>query len=96
MIKVGKMKLNNTKYSVFYKSILLIFLLVLFNNYSMANNVSQKQDSYEDIFIANDAVIDTGTCSFQCRKVKEGYGTQITSIDISSGRTFCKVFPINN
>lgn len=96
MIKVGKMKLNNTKYSGFYKSILLIFLLVLFNNYSMANNVSQKQDSYEDIFIANDAVIDTGTCSFQCRKVKEGYGTQITSIDISSGRTFCKVFPINN
>ena len=96
MIKVGKMKLNNTKYSGFYKSILLIFSLVLFNNYSMANNVSQKQDSYEDIFIANDAVIDTGTCSFQCRKVSANYGTQITSIDISSGRTFCKVFPINN
>lgn len=96
MIKVGKMKLNNAKYSGFYKSILLIFSLVLFNNYSMANNVSQKQDSYEDIFIANDAVIDTGTCSFQCRKVSANYGTQITSIDISSGRTFCKVFPINN
>ncbi|STQ88918.1 Uncharacterised protein [Helicobacter pullorum] len=96
MIKVGKMKLNNTKYSGFYKSILLIFSLVLFNNYSMANNVSQKQDSYEDIFIANDAVIDTGTCSFQCRKVSANYGTQITSIDISSGRTFCKVFPIGN
>lgn len=79
-----------------YRSIMLtIILLIISANYSISATTTTTTDSFEDIFKSS-AIINTGVCSFQCREVKSGYGTQITSIDIPNGRTFCKVFPKNN
>ena len=74
---------------------LTIILLIISANYSISATTTTTTDSFEDIFKSS-AIINTGVCSFQCREVKSGYGTQITSIDIPNGRTFCKVFPKNN
>lgn len=44
------------------------------------------------IFPSNDSVVKEGTCSFECRKVSGGYGTQIVGYDFVNGVTFCSVF----
>lgn len=40
----------------------------------------------------NDAIVDNGKCSWECRDVKSGYATQIIGFDFKNGKTFCRVY----
>ncbi len=40
----------------------------------------------------NDSVVENSKCEWKCRKVNDGYATQIIGFDFSNGTTFCKVY----
>lgn len=54
------------------------------------------QTEMRKIFSQEDAVVRNGKCSFECRKVNDGYGTQIIGYDFKNGMTYCSVFELSN
>ena len=51
------------------------------------------REEMRDIFTnENDSIVEGGACSYECRQVKGGYGTQIVGYDFVNGVTFCSVF----
>ncbi|HED4583599.1 TPA: hypothetical protein R4426_001327 [Campylobacter jejuni] len=40
----------------------------------------------------NDDIETNDGCSWECRKVNSGYGTQIIGFDFKNGTTFCRVY----
>ncbi|WP_270975455.1 hypothetical protein [Campylobacter helveticus] len=44
----------------------------------------------------NDAVINNGKCTWECRDVKSGYVTQISGFDFKEGITYCRIYERNN
>lgn len=44
------------------------------------------------IFVKQDSIVTTSTCSFKCREVAAGYKATIIGIDSPSGTTQCEVF----
>lgn len=77
----------------------IFFFFILFVELAWGANaqVPSARDALSSaVFTANDAVITSGACSYQCRSVAAGYVTRIRSIDAKSGTTVCDVYTTNN
>ena len=44
----------------------------------------------------NDAIINNGECTWECRDVKSGYVTQISGFDFKEGITYCRIYERSN
>ena len=53
---------------------------------------SNQTNQEESPFSKDDLYVKSGSCSWQCREVKDGYVTKISGYDIVSGETQCVVF----
>ena len=82
---------------------LLILSQMVFANQNGANSNGQAHtqatqgsttiEEQKKIFSnLNDAIVDNGKCSWECRDVKSGYATQIIGFDFKNGKTFCRVY----
>lgn len=81
---------------------LLILSQMVFANQDGANssgqtNISQTTaQELKKIFPKDDAIVDNGKCSWECRDVKSGYVAQISGFDFKNGITYCRVYEKNN
>ncbi|OEW34371.1 MULTISPECIES: hypothetical protein [Campylobacter] len=84
------------------KKIILFLLLFNFLFAEGTNNgqgvVSETtKEEMQKIFPNSDDDIDSkNECSWECRKVNSGYGTQIIGFDFKNGTTFCRVYKNEN
>ena len=72
------------------KRIIVSFLLSL--NIIYANNATADTEEMKKVFPINDSVVENSKCEWKCRKVNDGYATQIIGFDFANGTTFCKVY----
>lgn len=70
----------------------IIVFLLLSLNLLYANNATADTEEMKKVFPLNDSVIENSKCEWKCRKVNDGYATQIIGFDFSNGTTFCKVY----
>ena len=70
----------------------IIVFLLLSLNLLYANNATADTEEMKKVFPINDSVVENSKCEWKCRKVNDGYATQIIGFDFSNGTTFCKVY----
>ena len=82
----------------FALNILLFVFLLTYAQAADSSPDSLKQEMADVFLNSNDSVVNngTGSCSFKCREVKSGYGTQVVGYDFANGITYCSVFEMNN
>lgn len=83
------------------KKIILFLLLFNFLFAEGTNNgqgvVSETtKEEMQKIFPDSDDIETNDRCSWECRKVNSGYGTQIIGFDFKNGTTFCRVYKNEN
>lgn len=74
----------------------IIVFLLLSLNILYANNATADTEEMKKVFPLNDSVVENSKCEWKCRKVNDGYATQIIGFDFSNGTTFCKVYEISD
>lgn len=70
----------------------IVVFLLLSLNLLYANNATADTEEMKKVFPINDSVVENSKCEWKCRKVNDGYATQIIGFDFSNGTTFCKVY----
>lgn len=61
------------------------------------NGQNDNEQLKKEVFVnSNDRVVDGGSCTWQCRQVKQGYKTKIMNVDYETGTTICKIYEANN
>ena len=70
----------------------IIVFLLLSLNLLYANNATSDTEEMKKVFPINDSVVENSKCEWKCRKVNDGYATQIIGFDFANGTTFCKVY----
>ena len=65
-------------------------------NLLYANNTTADTEEMKKVFPLNDSVVENSKCEWKCRKVNDGYATQIIGFDFANGTTFCKVYEISD
>ena len=70
----------------------IIVFLLLSLNLLYANNATADTEEMKKVFPLNDSVVENSKCEWKCRKVNDGYATQIIGFDFANGTTFCKVY----
>ncbi|EAI0017044.1 hypothetical protein E0F87_06530 [Campylobacter upsaliensis] len=68
------------------------------NNQAGQSNISETtaQEMAKIFKSLNDAIVNSGKCSWECRDVKSGYVTQISGFDFKEGITYCRIYEENN
>ncbi|EPM8361973.1 hypothetical protein ACTSAC_001763, partial [Campylobacter jejuni] len=68
------------------------------NNQAGQSNISETtaQEMAKIFKSPNDAIVNSGKCSWECRDVKSGYVTQISGFDFKEGITYCRIYEENN
>ena len=74
----------------------IIVFLLLSLNLLYANNTTADTEEMKKVFPLNDSVVENSKCEWKCRKVNDGYATQIIGFDFANGTTFCKVYEISD
>lgn len=74
----------------------IIIFLLLSLNILYANNATADTEEMKKVFPLNDSVVENSKCEWKCRKVNDGYATQIIGFDFANGTTFCKVYEISD
>lgn len=72
---------------------IIVFLLLSLKLFADATADTEEM---RKVFPLNDSVVENSKCEWKCRKVKEGYATQIIGFDFANGTTFCKVYEISD
>ena len=70
----------------------IVVFLLLSLNLLYANNTTADTEEMKKVFPLNDSVVENSKCEWKCRKVNDGYATQIIGFDFANGTTFCKVY----
>ena len=70
----------------------IVVFLLLSLNILYANNATADTEEMKKVFPLNDSVVENSKCEWKCRKVNDGYATQIIGFDFANGTTFCKVY----
>lgn len=84
------------------KKIILFLLLFNFlfaegtNNGQGVVSETTKEEMQKIFSNRNDDIETNDRCSWECRKVNSGYGTQIIGFDFKNGTTFCRVYKNEN
>lgn len=86
----------------------ILILLLCLNIFAFANGAGNNQAGQSNISETtaqemakifkspNDAIVNSGKCSWECRDVKSGYVTQISGFDFKEGITYCRIYEENN
>ena len=74
----------------------IVVFLLLSLNLLYANNTTADTEEMKKVFPLNDSVVENSKCEWKCRKVNDGYATQIIGFDFANGTTFCKVYEISD
>ncbi|WP_416860922.1 hypothetical protein [Helicobacter ganmani] len=74
----------------------IIVFLLLSLNILYANNATADTEEMKKVFPLNDSVVENSKCEWKCRKVNDGYATQIIGFNFANGTTFCKVYEISD
>ena len=86
----------------------ILILLLCLNIFAFANGAGNNQVGQSNISETtaqemakifkspNDAIVNSGKCSWECRDVKSGYVTQISGFDFKEGITYCRIYEENN
>ena len=68
---------------------IIVFLLLSLKLFA---NATVDTEEMKKVFPLNDSVVENSKCEWKCRKVNDGYATQIIGFDFANGTTFCKVY----
>lgn len=72
---------------------IVVFLLLSLKLFA---NTTADTEEMKKVFPLNDSVVENSKCEWKCRKVNDGYATQIIGFDFANGTTFCKVYEISD
>lgn len=72
---------------------IIVFLLLSLKLFA---NTTADTEEMKKVFPLSDSVVENSKCEWKCRKVNDGYATQIIGFDFANGTTFCKVYEISD